>query len=145
MARTDPQVNFRIPAELNERLKEAAAQNGRTITAELVHRLEASFRRNIDDDQFLAAAAALEQDGANAKMRAALTSHVLMRWLDLGLENVVDALPDGALETVRNAAEDTVDAYSAVPWGEVTIGDMLRAAPKVPAATKAVEKPRRKR
>ncbi|MCU1196168.1 Arc family DNA-binding protein [Stenotrophomonas maltophilia] len=51
MARTDPQVNFRIPAELNERLKEAAAENGRTITAELVQRLEASFRRSVDDEK----------------------------------------------------------------------------------------------
>lgn len=43
MARTDPQVNFRIPAALNEQLKESAAANNRTVTAELVHRLEASF------------------------------------------------------------------------------------------------------
>lgn len=43
MARSDPQVNFRIPATLNERLKEAASENGRTITAELVYRLEQSF------------------------------------------------------------------------------------------------------
>ena len=43
MARNDPQVNFRIPAELNELLKEAAANNNRTITAELVNRLEKSF------------------------------------------------------------------------------------------------------
>ena len=43
MARTDPQVNFRIPADLADRLKEAAAANNRTLTAELVHRLESSF------------------------------------------------------------------------------------------------------
>ena len=43
MARTDPQVNFRIPTELNDLLKDAAARNGRTITAELVWRLEKSF------------------------------------------------------------------------------------------------------
>ncbi|MEN2002931.1 Arc family DNA-binding protein [Stenotrophomonas bentonitica] len=43
MARTDPQVNFRIPAELLEKIKEQAAANNRTITAELVSRLELSF------------------------------------------------------------------------------------------------------
>lgn len=43
MARTDPQVNFRIPAELLEQIKEAAATNNRTITAELVDRLQSSF------------------------------------------------------------------------------------------------------
>lgn len=43
MARNDPQVNFRIPADLNEKLKEAAQSNNRTITAELVSRLESTF------------------------------------------------------------------------------------------------------
>lgn len=46
MARTDPQVNFRIPAELLEKIKEQAAANNRTITAELVSRLELSFGEN---------------------------------------------------------------------------------------------------
>ena len=44
MARTDPQLNFRIPAELKERLESASLQNKRTLTAELVARLEASFQ-----------------------------------------------------------------------------------------------------
>lgn len=43
MARTDPQVNFRIPAELLEKLRGASELNNRTLTAELVSRLEASF------------------------------------------------------------------------------------------------------
>lgn len=43
MARTDPQVNFRIPLELKERIENAAADSGRSITSELVTRLEASF------------------------------------------------------------------------------------------------------
>lgn len=43
MARDDLQVNFRIPASLKERLEHAASENKRSITAELVHRLEASF------------------------------------------------------------------------------------------------------
>ena len=47
MARTDPQVNFRIPAELKDKLDEAAKENGRTLTAELILRLETTFE---DDD-----------------------------------------------------------------------------------------------
>lgn len=43
MARTDPQLNFRIPAELKERLEAASIANKRTLTAELVARLEGSF------------------------------------------------------------------------------------------------------
>lgn len=48
MARTDPQVNFRIPAELKDKLDNAAKENGRTITAELILRLEMTFEQ---DDQ----------------------------------------------------------------------------------------------
>lgn len=43
MARSDPQVNFRIPADLKDKIEAAAADNGRSITGELVTRLEASF------------------------------------------------------------------------------------------------------
>lgn len=44
MARSDPQVNFRIPKELLDRVKASAQEEGRTITAELVARLDASFQ-----------------------------------------------------------------------------------------------------
>lgn len=43
MARSDPQVNFRIPQELKEKLENAAKESGRSITSELVTRLEQSF------------------------------------------------------------------------------------------------------
>lgn len=44
MARSDTQVNFRIPDELSEQLKAAASINKRSLTAELVARLEQSFK-----------------------------------------------------------------------------------------------------
>ncbi|MCK6052510.1 Arc family DNA-binding protein [Moraxella osloensis] len=37
------QVNFRIPQELKDKLEQAAKDSGRSITAELVTRLERSF------------------------------------------------------------------------------------------------------
>lgn len=43
MSRTDVQVNFRMPAELKAELERAAKENRRSVTAELVARLEASF------------------------------------------------------------------------------------------------------
>lgn len=46
MARTDPQVNFRIPTELKDKLDNAAKENGRTITAELILRLEMTFEQD---------------------------------------------------------------------------------------------------
>ena len=43
MARTDPQTNIRLPFGLKERLGAAARANTRTLSAEIVQRLEASF------------------------------------------------------------------------------------------------------
>lgn len=44
MARTDPQVNIRLPADLKDRLDEQARASGRSLTAEIVYRLEASLK-----------------------------------------------------------------------------------------------------
>ncbi|WP_352499014.1 Arc family DNA-binding protein [Mesorhizobium sp. M0058] len=43
MAREDPQINIRLPANLKERLEERAERNNRSTTAEIVARLEQSF------------------------------------------------------------------------------------------------------
>lgn len=46
MARNDPQMNLRVPMELKEKIEKTALENGRTITAEAVYRLEQSFKIN---------------------------------------------------------------------------------------------------
>ncbi|MDO4896321.1 MAG: Arc family DNA-binding protein [Moraxella sp.] len=38
------QVNFRMPQDLKDRLEQSAKENGRSITSELVIRLESSFK-----------------------------------------------------------------------------------------------------
>lgn len=43
MSRTDPQFNLRIPQELRDRVVEAAQANKRSVTAEILARLEESF------------------------------------------------------------------------------------------------------
>lgn len=43
MARNDPQINFRVSADLKKRLEDAAEKNNRSITAELTSRIESSF------------------------------------------------------------------------------------------------------
>ncbi len=48
MARNDPQMNLRVPMELKEKIEKAALDNGRTITAEAVHRLEKSFGEELN-------------------------------------------------------------------------------------------------
>lgn len=47
MSRTDPQVNFRLPAELKEQLEESARKNMRSVTAEIVSRLEQSYKPSL--------------------------------------------------------------------------------------------------
>lgn len=47
MARSDPQLNFRIPAELRDKLTDAAKANNRSLTGELIARLEDSFKTKI--------------------------------------------------------------------------------------------------
>ena len=51
MARSDPQMNFRIPAELKDRLEVAAKDNNRSLTSELVSRLEASLDNSNTNDK----------------------------------------------------------------------------------------------
>jgi uncharacterized protein (DUF1778 family) len=43
MARDDPQINLRIPTDLKDRLDHASDKNKRSLTAEVVARLEESF------------------------------------------------------------------------------------------------------
>jgi predicted DNA-binding protein len=43
MARNDPQMNIRIPSDLKEKIEKAKEASGRSMNAEIVHRLEASF------------------------------------------------------------------------------------------------------
>lgn len=43
MARTDPQFNVRMPADLKEKIEEAAKENGRSMNAEIVYRLQQSL------------------------------------------------------------------------------------------------------
>lgn len=62
MARTDPQVNFRIPAELKDKLDNAAKENGRTITAELILRLEMTFEQDDQLKDLLARLESLENE-----------------------------------------------------------------------------------
>ncbi len=47
MARSDPQLNFRIPAELRDKLEAAAQANKRSLTGELIARLEATFDETV--------------------------------------------------------------------------------------------------
>lgn len=45
MSREDPQMKLRIPAELKQLIEDAAKANGRSMNAEIVARLEATFQQ----------------------------------------------------------------------------------------------------
>ncbi|SAL11961.1 Arc-like DNA binding domain protein [Caballeronia sordidicola] len=50
MARDDPQINLRIPADLKDRLDRASLKTKRSLTAEVVARLEETFRAGNEKD-----------------------------------------------------------------------------------------------
>ncbi|KAA1013049.1 Arc family DNA-binding protein [Paraburkholderia panacisoli] len=43
MARSDPQVNIRMPQELKDRLEAATTETNRSLNGEILERLERSF------------------------------------------------------------------------------------------------------
>lgn len=52
MARTDPQLNIRIPSALKDALDQVADKNNRSTTAEIIRRLQSSFEEPSAEIQF---------------------------------------------------------------------------------------------
>ncbi len=50
MARDEPQINLRIPADLKDRLDRASEKHKRSLTAEVVARLEETFAAGKDSE-----------------------------------------------------------------------------------------------
>ena len=73
MAREDPHFRLRIPEDLKSKVDEAAARNDRSMTAEIVDRLEFSF--NEGDRQKYARRVDLLLDN-EARLRDAVTRAV---------------------------------------------------------------------
>ncbi|MEQ4907343.1 Arc family DNA-binding protein [Proteus mirabilis] len=55
MSREDPQLRIRLPIELKEKVEVTAKENGRSMNAEIVQRLESSFLGDINTDDVIAA------------------------------------------------------------------------------------------
>lgn len=80
MSKPDLQVNFRIPAELKARLEAASKENHRSLTAELVARLEESFAgESLPSEDLIPASKAIELSRA---ARAAIPAIVKKRIID---------------------------------------------------------------
>ncbi|HEJ8029426.1 TPA: Arc family DNA-binding protein [Serratia marcescens] len=63
MSREDPQFRLRLPAELKEKIEDAAKDNNRSLNAEIVFRLDASFLNELQPDELLSAEDALQLVG----------------------------------------------------------------------------------
>lgn len=56
MSREDPQMKIRLPADLKDWIDKSAAENGRSMNAEIVARLQMSFDKDLispDVQQFI--------------------------------------------------------------------------------------------
>ncbi len=51
MARTDPQINFRLPQELKSRIELSAKENGRSVTQEVISRIESTYNPPLTDTE----------------------------------------------------------------------------------------------
>lgn len=99
MARTDPQLNIRCPQELRDKLEQAANREKRSLTAEVVTRLEESFEPASIPPSF-----SLERMELISKMVGA--SYMLM------LQERIDNLSDEeALKAVRSLIKEVSDDY----------------------------------
>jgi hypothetical protein len=106
MARIDPQINIRIPADLKKRLEQAGVQAGRSLTAEIVHRLKS----------YPDLSAALEKSEANASDdRVAAAVSLLSIASGAKVEGGALRLAAGFLRTERDrdAAQDVVNQLDA--------------------------------
>lgn len=52
MSKKDHQIHTRVPERLKEQLEEAAKVTGRSVNAEVVSRLERSFGRSEDEEDY---------------------------------------------------------------------------------------------
>lgn len=81
MSREDPQFKLRLPAELKARIDQAAAENHRSINAELIARLESTFSETqpsrmsfkIDKEKLLSEDSPPYIDDANGRLVMFLT------------------------------------------------------------------------
>lgn len=104
MARTDPQINIRIPERLRAMLDEARERSGRSLTGEIAYQLEQAFQGAAR----LSAAEARNERLLNEIVRA----QELIIGLDAKFAAGVQALNDSAPEIYRKRAAEQAGAAS---------------------------------
>lgn len=129
MSREDSQFKLRMPAELREKVEEAAKDSKRSLNAEIVACLEQAVLKQNFDDKLVSAAKAREMSAAFRKsIPAEITSRVVesvnyaivqgltttqVDLQDMGLES----LPDNDAESLTDSINKTLtDAGYEVEW-----------------------------
>lgn len=84
MARNDPQLKFYASSELKEKIEAAAKASGRSMSAEINHRLESSFGGQSDDPALQHLLAKLTAEGALSEVEKSnwqASASMLAEWL----------------------------------------------------------------
>jgi hypothetical protein len=115
MARTDPQLNLRLPAELKDMLDEAAEKNKRSVTAETVDRLTSSFSPTANPANLYFLMSRMEMRAAEAELDGMELKMMVME--------LVWSLV-GAMQLIREEDLTANDKFREqfISWGE-TIND----------------------
>ncbi|EJN17229.1 Arc-like DNA binding domain-containing protein [Pseudomonas sp. GM79] len=170
MSRTDLQVNFRIPAELKTDLEQAAKESGRSLTAEIVARLNLSLLADGKNGEELFAADKAKEYASIARMslpavvreriRVAINQSIVrgLNSADVSLSDLgLESLPSEYLAKIQiELSQELDEAGYSFEWdgGEsiwITYGDdeSIPDAPEIemPSITKrdneTLEPPRR--
>lgn len=121
MARTDPQVNFRIPAKLKDAIEAAAVASNRTVTAEIVHRLQDSF-----DENFVTVIEARAKPGPESKHfefnADEIAEKVVARLEKIGQPSpnkVIIGSSDGIVQSLESMLEAAYLKYAKLVLGSV--------------------------
>lgn len=126
MARTDPTIYMRIPEALKEKLDTASNENHRSLTAEVVARLESSFR-SVDADNaagmLLEAQRLQEVSSSQAKVISLLGYSLMVATTATAqdsndLKDFKSSLRDMAISLNANDIDAAMKASTEVAFGE---------------------------
>ncbi|UDL03985.1 Arc family DNA-binding protein [Marinobacter sp. CA1] len=108
MKQTDPQYKLRLPQALKEKIEQASKANNRSMNAEIVARLDASFAAELSPDEDLPDAESL-----NATASAAIENMKAIMWKAV-VERIIEASKVG-LDSVYMGIEEVPGANSERP------------------------------
>lgn len=133
MSREDPQMKIRLPADLKEEIEAAAKQSGRSMNAEIVARLEASFapaQAKADADQL----DILEV--RDAQLSIVLTG---LNLTEMAIQFVASEVPAVKKSTSFPKLKESIAAVRAVVvHGAANFDDSIAAADRSLSGLKAV-------